>query len=367
MVPKPWKIVAIVAGVIIGLLVLLWRQTDEHAVVGARGKDAGVGVSASASVSDDRRSPTLTLAPTPAETAAGSRVHAEPTEAIDPCDPLPRVDIPAGFDSTVIDGITIAWQHDAAPGPLDVALSPTMLARVVQGALADAADATGTVPRAQLVVFVHSSLRDLRAGDSVPAWAGGTYDGAVHVARDGRSELGVRVSTLRHEVMHAQLHAAVGCMPAWFNEGIASYFSSELPLRDLFAMLRDHALLDMPVMEARTFASLGDADSARAYWQGVAMVAYAIERGDGGSLPSLVHRIGTLGSADEVRLTAWRHWFPGIGGQAVLDAFARHLFGGPPRLDGTICCSGLRDFEVLSCHVATTHEIPNASYCLPPM
>jgi hypothetical protein len=364
-VGRTWKIIAL-AGLALAIgLVVLWRETDEPAIVP---NDAGVSVSASVSVSGNAGprslTPTLALTPTPDRSATSS--VRDPVEAIDPCEPLPRIEIPPGFDTTVVDGMTIAVQHDDVLGPADVPLSPTMLARVVEGSLADAAEETGTVPRAQLVVFVHASLHDLHGVGGVPGWAAGAYDGAVHVARAPHSELGVRVSTLRHEVMHAQLHAAVGCIPAWFNEGIASYFSSELSLRELFALLRDRASPDLRVLESPTLATLDEAATGRTYWQAVAMVVYAIEHSDGASLPGLVHRMSVLGRDEAMRLASWQRWFPDVDVRGALDAFGRHLFGGPPNFDATVCCNGVRDFATLACHAVTAHETASASHCVPP-
>src|SRR5258706_549503 len=73
-----------------------------------------------------------------------------------------------------------------------------------------------------------------------PPWAGGAYDGAVRVPAAPRNELGVSIATLRHEVMHAQLHAAVGCLPVWFNEGTAMYFAGAVPALEWLKLLRTH-------------------------------------------------------------------------------------------------------------------------------
>ncbi|MFT3698739.1 MAG: hypothetical protein QM831_36670 [Kofleriaceae bacterium] len=43
-------------------------------------------------------------------------------------------------------------------------------------------------------------------------------------------DLGVMLGTLRHEAMHAQLHAGAGCIPAWLDEGLAQQFGHSVPV-----------------------------------------------------------------------------------------------------------------------------------------
>jgi hypothetical protein len=348
-----WKTAAIVAAVaVVAAVVVLWRDTSpEPAGSSSRPEDRARTAPSASAESPARPAHEPSRWAAPATSSPVARANATPVEAIDPCSPVTDVEVPKGFEAASVDGITIAWQRDA-PGPYDAPLRPTVLARAVMGVLEDAAEATGTAARPHLLVVVYPSEQAMRA-DGAPEWASGFYDGAVHVARDPASELGVRLSTLRHEVMHAQLHAGVGCIPVWLNEGIASWYASDLSLGALLALLRDRDLLDLSVLEARTFETLGTADALRAYWQSVVMLAYAIDHGDGASLASVVHRIGSLGADEPMRLAAWRRWFSGVDQSAVLDAFERRVFGSTANaadlIRGPLCCWGVRDFAQLGC------------------
>jgi hypothetical protein len=149
-------------------------------------------------------------------------------------------------------------------------------------------------------------------------------------------------------------------MPAWFNEGLASVFSSELALPEMFAMLRAGEPLDLRVLESRSFAGVAKDVVVRRYWQAVAMTMYAIERADGSNVAGAVRWLGGLGAADATRLSAWRALAHHDDANVALDALARRVFGTTAGLDallhGPMCCYAIRDFVALGCRAPASRE-----------
>ena len=363
MVSRAWKSAAIAAAIaILAVLLMLRHEAGEPAPDASQQK-----IEHEHTDDHDHDHARTFIAPAPAPATATATpprtprpTNLEPTEAIDPCQPVEELEVPHGFERLDVNGITVAWQKDPKPLPSDNPLRPMLLAHAVAGALDEAAELTGTAPRSRLLVVVYNDMKDMHDATGAPAWAGGAYDGAVRLARNSAIELGVRLGALRHEVMHAQLHQAIGCMPTWLNEGLATYFSSEMALGGLFAMLRDRDLLDLHVLEARTFAGLAKDAATRAYWQAVAMVMYGIDHSDGATVAALVRRFGAVGAADPERLAAWEKLYPGVDQSAVLDGVAKRVFGTTSGVDallrGPLCCWSVRDFSELGCRAPAVHE-----------
>jgi hypothetical protein len=270
----------------------------------------------------------------------------------DPCSEVGEATIPTDFDELTMEGITIAWPRAGSedPGPSDVALHPIALAHLVNGLLAEAAEVTGTSARTTLTVVIYTTGDDLRARTKAPAWANGLYDGAaVRVPMAGRSDMGVPMSTLRHEVMHAQLHAAVGCMPAWFNEGLAMYFAGTPPLSEWLALVRRPEALEVKTLSAPTIDEQRTEIVSRLYAQSLAMIMYLVERGGETGLRAAVQ------AAHTGEKGLWDRLAPGIDERMVIDVLARRIFGVArgPELDAvlanTICCYGLKSLVDLGC------------------
>jgi hypothetical protein len=279
---------------------------------------------------------------------------------LDPCTELSELafpaDFPAGFEIHVEQGVTIAYVPGApALGPTDAPLRPLSLAHLVTGLLEEAAQLTGTPRRAELTVIVYPSRDEFHTATKAPRWAMGLYDGAVRVPADPYGELGIVLATLRHEVMHAQLHAAVGCMPVWFNEGAAMYFAGTAPARDWLAMLRAPAPLELPLLELPSLDERATPQVDRLYAQSLAMILFHAERAGG---PGLVAAVAALADANRASqrdgLALWSRLHPRTDHTAVLDSLARRIFGVPPgelgaALDGAICCHGLARATELAC------------------
>jgi hypothetical protein len=275
-------------------------------------------------------------------------------DAIDPCAPVAAPELPDGFTTLMLHGVTIAWDPS-------VAIEATALAYATAGIVAEAAQATGTTPRAELTVVVYASAAKFRAATNAPKWADGLYDGAVHVPAEPREDFGVRVRTLHHEVMHAQLHAAIGCLPVWLNEGLAQYFANEW-VRDIWMeMLRDgrapaivqvqQAVLDESATKPREVYALA-----------LAMILYVVDRGDDMKqlLADLRGQSARAGSRAAQEL--WGHRYPSATERDVMAQLARRLFGVAPgsELDaifaGAVCCHGARLPELQCRGVARRSE-----------
>jgi peptidase MA superfamily protein len=340
---------AVVVVGLAGVCVFLWQLRGEvdpprPAAAPATGRPPEPRVAVAASVQPPPAPPELPPPPEPPEL----RGH----DTVDPCSAGFEPAIPLGFETVGAGGVTVAWQPGiAARGPYDVAVQPTAIAHLVTGLLVEAAALTGTPRRERLAVVVYPSRAVFHAATHAPEWANGVYDGgAVRIAALPSAELGVEITSLRHEVLHAQLHT-VGCMPAWLNEGLAMYFAGAPPIRSWMTMLRHPDPYDIASLEVPSFAALIDERAERAYAESLAMILFIVERsGDAG-----------LGAAvQSVRLARperglWEVLYPGTGDRAVLDALARKLFGVPvggeleAMFRGAVCCHGLRAVAELRC------------------
>jgi hypothetical protein len=287
---------------------------------------------------------------------------AEPPElrghdTVDPCTDGFDPPIPGGFETTSADGVTVAWQPGplAAQGPYDVPVQPIALAHLVNGLLAEAAALTRTPRRERITVVVYPSMADLRLATHAPSWSGGIYDGgAVRVAAYPAADLGVDIAALRHELLHAQLHTAVGCTPAWLNEGLAMYFGGTPPIRALLKMLRNPDGYDLGQLAVPSFVTLSDDRAERAYAESLAMILFVVDRAGEAGLAAAVAALRASPS-DAARAALWDRLEPGIGQRQLLDAVGRRLFGAPlgaeldAMLRGAVCCHGLRAVTTLGC------------------
>lgn len=335
------KVVGFLAVLLLVVLVGLWRASIGEA-------DAPVAPARDAGVRLATEPPTTNLAHVvaPAPQLGGGHPPTPLLDGVDPCWPVAEVNIPETFEQKTIGNITVAWRNDS-----DATFSANMIGRVAQGILEDAAEATGTPRRDHLTIIVYSSTGEMIAQTHAPSWAGGVYDGAVNVAAASYHDLGVSLEVLRHEIMHAQLHAAVGCMPAWFNEGIARYFERAGEMHELLALLRDRDLFDVDSLSTSAIQDLPTRSYSKLYAQSLVMVTYALAHGDG-ELHTFVEHYRGLPEAQ--RAHVYERWFPEAHAQQLLDHLARTVFGMPTGteldalLHGPVCCSG-RDITKLKC------------------
>lgn len=346
----------IVGLAVVGVTVLLWPS--ERAVTTP---DA---TTAAPSTNPGSRSRTIpTLGPRPVVPRSG-RIPPPPFDAsvqhtVDPCTTPGEAEIPSGFESASAQGITVAWVpgEPISPGPTHVVLAPIAIAHLVGGLLEEAAQVTGTARRTELIVIIYRSAEEFRAATHAPTWAGGVYDGgAVRLIANPGEPLGVSLSTLRHEIMHSQLHAAVGCMPFWLNEGLAEYISGPPPLRDWIELMRSPGAFDLDSLRNPALIERA-VDARRVYNVTLAMVLYIV---DHGGQPALQQALRSVQGADIERVVElWDKLHPRVNYAAVLDWLAHQIFDRPldqvtAIAEGPLCCHGLSDVNVLSCRAATT-------------
>jgi hypothetical protein len=260
--------------------------------------------------------------------------------SIDPCEPVAVPDVPDGYETMSAAGVTVAWDPE-------VSIEPTTLAYTAAGLVNQVAIVTGTQPRSDVVVVVYPSLDAFRAKTGSPEWSDGQYDGAVRVPAAKGTDFGVEIHTLRHELMHAQIHAAIGCTPIWLNEGAAQYFANLAPDRTWFRMLKSHTGLDPRELAVATIDEV-HADTTVAYAQSLAMLLYAFAHGD--SLSDVLH--DKRGAWTDL----WARRYPDATEHDILDAVAHRVFGTHqgPELDailaGEVCCRGSYTVNDLACH-----------------
>lgn len=282
------------------------------------------------------------------------------SDTLDPCSAPPDPEPPSGFETTTSDGVTVAWQPGTPKsGPYDVALPPVAIAYLVKGLLAEAAALTATPRRDRILVVVYPSTESFRAATQAPGWSDGVYNGAVSVPARPGNDLGIDLASLRHELMHAQLHGAVGCMPAWLNEGLAMYFAGEPPVRAWLKLLRTPDAFDLGSLQGPTFAFLARDRAERAYAESLAMIVYLVEHAGEPGIQTAIRtlRMATR-TAPRAGLDLWDRLYPAAGHRALADALAHKLFGIGPGgeldaiLQGAVCCSGVRAVGELSCRGA---------------
>jgi tetratricopeptide (TPR) repeat protein len=81
-------------------------------------------------------------------------------------------------------------------------------------------------PSAPVTVVLYTD-RDFQDITRTPAWAAGNYDGRIRIAVGGTIPAGELERVATHELAHAFVAAAAPRrVPAWLNEGLASYLES---------------------------------------------------------------------------------------------------------------------------------------------
>lgn len=296
-------------------------------------------------------------AESPEDTAPphASTAPRRPRHTADPCTVVPEIEVPESFEETTALGVTVAWPKEQLP-----ALEATVLAHLAAGLLEEAASITGTARRPELTVIVYPTTADFHEKGGAPSWASGLYDGAVKLpARPGR-DFGIVTRSLRHEVMHAQLHAAAGCMPVWLDEGAASYFGGRPPKDTWIGMLRRRQILEPSALEASTVEEVKGGSLDIVYAQSVAMVLFAIDRSSDESLRDTVRelRARKIDRLSRAGLRLWSDLYSDVDARSLGAWLGVRLFGMRPgpgleaALAGGVCCQNERTIRDVTCYGA---------------
>lgn len=274
----------------------------------------------------------------------------------DPCGPVLSDDGPSAFAKITAQGVTVMWPDEDDPLP-----EPTAFAYLVAGLLEEAALLTGTERRAHVTVIVYPTSEMFHLLSGAPSWADGLYSGAVHLPSSTTvRDFGVRLSTLRHELMHAQLHSAVGCMPFWFNEGVAMRFGGRPPTRPWIRMLRERTTLDFESLEEAGVLESTRSDMDLAYAQSLAMVLLLEERSPEDAIEGAVADLeARRGRPRSEVIQLWRRLRPEVSRSDLLGSLARRVFGMPlgPDLtklfrESAVCCFGSSRIKTFGCRGA---------------
>ena len=277
------------------------------------------------------------------------------SHSADPCRAIAEASIPDGYEVVSAQGITVASQ----PGEPTLN-EPTVFAYLVAGLLEEAALRTGTARRDRLTVVRYTSSANFHKLTGAPSWADGIYDGSVRLPAAGHADFGVLLRTLRHELMHAQLHAGVGCSPFWLNEGAAMQFAGKPPQHEWIRILREHRFVDPESLEGGTFEELSTGDLDVAYGQSLAMVLIMAERRGASALGDALRELDAAATQPKRpgRQGLWARLYPQVGRREIADSLARRVFKVPqgPELDGifagAVCCYGRGSISELGCRGA---------------
>ena len=106
-----------------------------------------------------------------------------------------------------------------------------VVAGLVRRARADVASRAGVAEPQDLTVTVHPNVEGFGRATGQPWWvAGATVGHAIDLLPVGvLRQRGILESTIRHEVAHAVIDAAVANRPVWVREGLALYFAEPAP------------------------------------------------------------------------------------------------------------------------------------------
>jgi len=235
----------------------------------------------------------------------------------------------SGAEPRTLDGVHLLVAPDA-PAALDLRARRALHLDLVR-ALSEAAWLTGTERRPELTVLVHGSRNALHDATCSPAWTDALYDGSLHLHAEALLERGRRDRTLRHEVLHAQLHALPLSLPRWFDEGLAQYFAGEgdtPAARQSFRVMVDNRTwVPFPSLEDSFLVIEAPRDAGLAYHQSVAMVDYLVTRFGRGVVAEAVSFLAKGGDGGD--LLAALAGGP-LDGQTLL-AHVQAMLDRPPR------------------------------------
>jgi hypothetical protein len=100
------------------------------------------------------------------------------------------------------------------------------VARVLEAGYQRIGRTLNSYPSETLTVILYTN-REFQDITRSPSWAAGRYDGRIRIAVGGALEAHDLDRVVTHELVHAVVASvAPGRVPAWLNEGLASYLES---------------------------------------------------------------------------------------------------------------------------------------------
>jgi tetratricopeptide (TPR) repeat protein len=155
-------------------------------------------------------------------------------------------------------------------------------------------------PDARTIVILYSERRFQQLTDT-PAWAGGLFDGKIHLAAQRVLQAPSETNdVLAHEYTHALVHRmSGGRAPTWLAEGLALYFEGRPPgwTQSILAR-RDIDLTPLHALHG-SFLSLPRREAALAYAESLSATLALIDRYGWGGVRQV---LGLLVTTDDFSL-----------------------------------------------------------------
>ena len=132
----------------------------------------------------------------------------------------------------------------------------------------------------------------------LPKWAGGCYDGHIHVnyCADGDPELGVLYALIRHEWTHLLVDLLThGNCPIWLDEGLAQTIARPLLNFEKMSLQRESQNGTLPTLDDlnQPFINFSPSKRKIAYLQSAAIVSRLIDAGGYTAIRKLLSLLGT--------------------------------------------------------------------------
>jgi len=220
----------------------------------------------------------------------------------------------ADAELRTLDGLSLLVDPAGGWSQADIRSLHLDLAR----ALAEAAWLLGTVRRARLTVLVHEDRAALHAATCTPAWTDALYDGTLHLHGEALRDPARRDRSLRHEILHAQVHGLPVNVPRWFDEGLAQRFADErspATLRSWRTMVDNRTWVPFGSLEASFLVIEAPEDAGLAYHQSLAMVDWLVAKHGRGVV---AEAMAFLRNGGDPRSLATAVGGPGFDGPALL-------------------------------------------------